>query len=88
MNSRSMELLRKKDDIGVNCMSTLSDCDIHHVNKIQHKAHPKKTVHETSGPMELFFTDLMGSIKPAATGGYVYVSKLPTTSPGCRRYSC
>ena len=54
---------------------TLSDCDIYQIHKSQQKAHPKKTVHVTTGPMELVYTDLTGPIKPAAKGGYVYASK-------------
>ena len=53
---------------------TRSECDICHINKSQQKAHPNKTVQETTGPVELVYTDRMGPIKPAAKGGYVYVS--------------
>ena len=37
-NSRSMELLRKKDDSGVDFTGTLSGRDSCHVNKNQQKA--------------------------------------------------
>ena len=75
INSRNMELLRKKDDSGVDFTGTLSDCDICHINKNQQKAHPTKTVHETTRPVELVYTDLMGPMKPSAKEGYVHVSK-------------
>ena len=75
MNPRSMELLRRTDGNGVNYTGTVSGCDICALGKSQQKAHPKTTKHKTEGPMELVYTDLMGSITPAAKGGYTYISK-------------
>ena len=75
MNPRSMELLRKTEGNGVEFTGAMSPCDICAMGKSQQKAHPKKTEHDISGPMELVYTDLMGPIKPAAIGGFLYVSK-------------
>lgn len=75
MNLRNMELLRRTDGNGVDYTGTVSGCDICALGKSQQKAHPKTTRHKTDGPMELVYTDLMGSITPTAKGGYTYTSK-------------
>ena len=75
MNPRNMELLRRTGGNGVNYTGTVSGCGICALGKSQQKAHPKTIKHKTEGPMELVYTDLMGSITPAAKGGYTYISK-------------
>ena len=60
MNPRSMKLLRKTINNGVDYTGTVSGCDISPSSKSRQKAHPKETLHTTTGPMELVYTDLMG----------------------------
>ena len=78
MNSRSVELLRKKDDRGVDFTGTLSDCDICHINKSQQKAHPTKSVHDTS----LFTPTSWGPSSQQQREAMCTSARLPTTSPG------
>ena len=70
-----MELLRTVDGNGVDYTSDVSCCDICEVSKSTPRAHPKKGIHKTNGPIELVYTDHLGPVTPAARGGYKYVRK-------------
>ena len=48
--SQSMELLRKRNDSGVDVAGTLSDCDICHINKSQQKRTRRKPCTKQPGP--------------------------------------
>ena len=75
MNPRNMEVLHNKKGNGVEYTGTISGCDICSVTKSKQQAHPKKSTRETTRPMQLVYTDLMGPFTPAAKGGYRFVSK-------------
>lgn len=75
LNSRSMDILRKKDGNGVDFADSMSPCDICAISKSRQLAHPKKTTRKTTAPMQLVYTDNMGQISPPAKGGFRYVSK-------------
>ncbi|CAB1105885.1 unnamed protein product [Ectocarpus sp. CCAP 1310/34] len=75
LNFRSMELLRKKEDNGVDFSDSMTPCDICAISKSRQLAHPEKTNRETTAPMQLVYTDNMGKTTPLAKGGFGYVSK-------------
>ncbi|CAN0392552.1 unnamed protein product [Laminaria digitata] len=75
MNPRSMELLRKTGNNGVDYTGTVSGCDICLSSKSRQEARPMESLHTTTGPTELVYTDLMGPITPVARVGYKYVAK-------------
>ena len=75
MNPRSMELLRRKEEDGVEYTGTVSDCDICALSKRRQQMHPKKSTRTSTRPMQLIYTDLMGPFTPPVKGGYRYVSK-------------
>ncbi|CAN0546634.1 unnamed protein product [Ectocarpus sp. 12 AP-2014] len=75
LNSRSMDILRKKDGSGVDYTDSMSPYDICAISKSRQLAHPKKTTRKTTAPMQLVYTDNMGQISPPAKGGFRYVSK-------------
>ena len=72
MNLRSMELLQKKDDIGVDFTGTPSDCDISYVHKSEQKTQHGKTVHETIGPHGVGLHRLHGP-RQACSNGRLFV---------------
>ena len=70
-----MELFSRKEGNGVEYTGIVSDCDICALSKSRQQAHPKKSTRTTTRPMQLIYTDLMGSLTPPAKGGYRQVSK-------------
>ncbi|CAB1102957.1 unnamed protein product [Ectocarpus sp. CCAP 1310/34] len=74
LNFRSMKLLRKKEENEVDFSDSMTPCDICAISKSTQLAHPKKTSRETTAPMLLVYTDIMGKTTPLAKGGFGYVS--------------
>ena len=75
MNPRSMDLLRKENDNGVDYAGDTAACSVCALGKSKQKAHPKTSHYGITAPMQLVYTDLMGPISPPAIGGFQYVSK-------------
>ena len=77
LNKRSLELMQGHDGNGVAFDGSSDHCDVFAVGKSHQLAHPKKAKHaDITVPFQLVYGDLMGSFKPAARGGYEYVSKI------------
>ena len=51
----SMDLLHRKDGNGIDYTGTVTGRPTCALGKSQQKAHPKKTVHKTQGPVELVY---------------------------------
>ena len=63
LNKRSLELMQKRDGNGITFDDSIN--------------HPKKAKHvDIMVPFQLVHGDLMDPFKPAARGGYEYVSKI------------
>ena len=75
MNPRSMELLRRKEENGMEYTGTVSDCDICALSKSRQRVNPKKSTRTATRPMKLIYTGLMGPFTPPAKEEYRYVSK-------------
>ena len=66
MNPRSIELLHKTENNGVDYTGKVSGCAIFLPSKSRQETQPKENLHKTTGPMELVYADLMGPITPAS----------------------
>ncbi|CAB1102163.1 unnamed protein product [Ectocarpus sp. CCAP 1310/34] len=75
INSRSLGMLRKIDNNGVDYTGTMEACG-NDVGKSSQRPHLKKATYDVSRSFQLISTDLMGPISPPALGGFRYVSKL------------
>ena len=77
LNKKSLELMQRRDGNGVAFDGSIDHCDVCAVGKSHQLAHPKKVKHaDITAPFQLAYGDLMGPFKPAARGGYEYVSKI------------
>ena len=70
INSRSLDVLRKIDNNGVDYTGTLKACDVCAIGKSSQRPHPKKATYDVSRPFQLVSTDLMGPMSPPALGGF------------------
>ena len=77
LNKRSLELMQGRDDNGVAFDGSIDHCNVCGVGKSRQLAHPKKAKHtDITMSFQLVHGDLMGPFKPAARGGYEYMSKI------------
>ena len=76
-NKRSLEVMQKRDGNGVAFDGSIEHCDVFAVGNSHQRTHPKKAEHAgMTVPFQLVYEDLMGPLKPAARGGYEYVSNI------------
>ena len=76
-NKRRLELMQGRDGNGVAFDGLIDHCNVRAVGKSPQLAHPKKAKHAyITAPFQMVYGDLMGPSKPAARGGYEYVSKI------------
>ena len=77
LNKRSFELMQRRDGNGVGFDGLINPCDVCAVRKRHQLTHPKKAKHaDITAPFQFVYGDLMSTSKPAAHGGYQYVSKI------------
>ncbi|CAB1108749.1 unnamed protein product [Ectocarpus sp. CCAP 1310/34] len=74
IDSRSLDVLRKIDDNGVDYTGPMETCDVCAIGKSSQRPHPKKATYDVSRHFQVS-TDLMGPISPPARRGFRYVSK-------------
>ena len=71
------EDMQRRDGNGVTFDDSIDHCDVCAVGKSHQLAYPKKAKHaDITAPFQLVYGDLMGPFKPAARGGYEYMSKI------------
>ena len=75
INRKSMDVLRRMPGSGVDYNGDLQACGVCTVGKSKQQAHPKQATYDVQHAFQLVIVDLMGPIKPAALGGYSYVTK-------------
>lgn len=75
INRRSMDVLRKQPDNGVDYVGEIQGCPPCVVGKSEQQAHPKQATYEAKHPFQLMTVDTMGPFTPIALGGYQYVVK-------------
>ena len=75
INRKSMDVLRRMPGSGVDYNGDIQACDVCAVGKSKQQAHPKQATYDVQHAFQLVTVDLMGPIKPAALGGYSYVTK-------------
>ena len=73
---RSLDILRKRNGIGITFEGTVSDCNVCAVGKTQQLAHLKTANNKVNRPFRLCYGNLMGPSTPVAIGGYKYVSEV------------
>ena len=77
LNKRSLELMQRRGGNGVAFGDSIYHCDVCSVGKSHQLAQPKKAKHpDITAPFQLVYGDLTGPFKPAARGGYEYMSKI------------
>ena len=77
LNTRSLELMNRKNGIGVSFDGSIADCDVCSVGKSHQRAHLKKAKHATfNAPFQFVYGDLMSPFEPTAYGGNKFVSKI------------
>ena len=77
LNKKSLELMQRRDGKGVAIDGSIDNCNVCAVGKSHQLAHPKKVKHaDITALFQLVYGELMGPFKPAARGGYEYVSEL------------
>ena len=68
--------MQRRDGNGVAFDGSINHCDVCAVRESHRLAHPKKAKHaDITTRFQLVYGDLVGAFKPAARGGYEYVSK-------------
>ena len=73
---KSMDVLRRIPDSGVDYNGDIQAWNVCAVGNSNQQAHPKKqATYNVQHAFQLVTIDLMGPIKPAALGGYSYVTK-------------
>ena len=70
-----MDVLRTMQGSGIDYNGDMQACDVCDVGKSKQQAHPKQATYDVQLAFQLVTIDLMGPIKPAALGGYSYVTK-------------
>ena len=77
LNKRSLKLMQRRDGNRIAFDGSIDQSDVCAVGKHHQLAHPKKAKHTgIAVPFQLIYRDLMGLFRPAARGGYEYVSKI------------
>ena len=77
LNKKSWELMQGCDGNVVTFHGSIDHRDVCSVGKSYQVALLKKAKHaDITAPFQLNYGDLMGHFKPAACGGYEYVSKI------------
>ena len=69
-----MDNINRKS-IGVDYNGDIEACDVSAVGKSKQQDHLKQARYVVQHAFQLVTVDLMGPIKPAALGGYSYVTK-------------
>ena len=73
----SLELMQRRDGNEVAFDGSIDHFDVCAEGKGHQLAHPRKAKHvDITAPFQLVYGDLMDPFKPAARGGYEYVSKI------------
>ncbi|CAN0420188.1 unnamed protein product, partial [Ectocarpus sp. 13 AM-2016] len=72
LNARSLDILRKDTDTGVDYRDNLSPCGVCQIAKHKQSPHPKQSTRELSRPGQLVVIDNMGPVNPPAKykGGF------------------
>ena len=84
INRKSMDVPRRMLGSGVDYNGDIQACDVCAAGKSKQQAHPNQATYYVQHAFQLVTVDLMGPIKPAALGGYSYVTCLLYTSPSPR----
>ena len=84
INRKSMDVLRRMPGSGVDYNGDIQACDVCAVGKSKQQAHPKQATYDVQHAFQLVTVDLKGPIKPAALGGYSYVTKFVDQYTKCK----
>ncbi|CAN0281850.1 unnamed protein product, partial [Ectocarpus fasciculatus] len=79
LNARSLDILRKDTDTGVDYRDNLSPCGVCQIAKHKQSPHPKQSTRELSRPGQLVVIDNMGPVNPPAKykgGFFPYACKI------------
>ena len=74
-NRKSMNVLRRIPGSVVDYNGDMQACDGYAVGTSKQQAYPRQATYDVRHTFQLVTVDLMGPIKPAALGGYSYVTK-------------
>ena len=75
INREGIDVLRGMPGRGVDYNGDIQACDACAVSKSEQQAHQKQASYDVQHAFQLVTVDLMVPIKPAALGGYSYVTK-------------